>query len=459
MQRQSSAEHKYQEMTTIESSKIPFLNLLNEFIKVDDQNRKELIKQDIIKYITNAVSDSKNNSGFHLTRPLFQHEQTKILQNKVLPCIEQCLLEKEKSNNMALRALFGLYSMQLQDHSIQPNEKTTQLQLKLIDIQKKIHLRNRDNDSLNHEMNNNLNKYLSKTNDKRVIKKASHLKEMIIHHIDSEKVCMRGLARRHYLPSVYDIFQKYKKNHFYGKPHIRRPLYLATKILLLSTHPEKAQIRYGLSKSVVSVMMTEARDILINWATKDVSQLGKNSETYQYYELAKWYLNAVDLAVGLTIRDPDAFILQIMMDENSSYDMSAIRLNVIAGISEALKIDKEWIQRKFNSHAVESEIKAIANKSKKINFSSIYPQISDAKTTLLFSLKQESKIASHKFLTPKEFKLSKNYQVQVSSFSFLGPNEVKHTAALSEDLEMQKLENYFGLESKTNKGQRRIISI
>lgn len=342
-----------------------FKNLINEYIKVREHaERQNIVKKTILGHINHVTqkvgSESKDNSSFYLTEALFKHAtHSQILQNELLLPIEEALLKNEKNSITALRALYGFYSMQLQAVTTK-SEMTVSLQLKVIDVQKKLYLRTKDNQTQSQYIKKNLSQYISNQQDPRVVAKANNAIDMLTYHMDSEKNSTAELAKRNYLPAVYDLFMESKKPTYWGNPHTRCPLYLATKILMLARNRDALE-RYGLPKKTMEAMVAEAKEIITQWTKKNISQFKKDSKDYQYCELATWYSKLLDTETVIT--NPDAFILQSMMKNDASFNMENLRAHVLKGIKKALNVDDNWIRNKIKENANHKEVKADQNAS------------------------------------------------------------------------------------------------
>ncbi|MDR3491305.1 MAG: tetratricopeptide repeat protein [Gammaproteobacteria bacterium] len=112
------------------------------------------------------------------------------------------------------------------------------------------------------------------------------------------------LANNNYLPAVYELMNYYLSRTVQIVGSERRKLYLCTKVLLLSTHPEMTKKRFGdMTENKLQSYITEATDYLKSQSIKP---------GFKYAKFAEWCLNLVNeqKSQNYMLLNPDAFLIK-----------------------------------------------------------------------------------------------------------------------------------------------------
>ncbi|MHB1948732.1 MAG: ankyrin repeat domain-containing protein [Gammaproteobacteria bacterium] len=274
----------------------------------------------------------------------FSCPKTIELQKNLIKKAEELFLAIEKEHPpvqaMLCNLYLGLYSGKNSALRLKGKERTA-VMLKNVAMLKKIY--DRTGNSI--AKDNLLRKLEEK--DTIATQSAQFALDTITYKEDEYKEKEHALASRNFLPSVYDLLKRYHNRTFklFGA-RIRRQLYLATKIILITLNKEAAKTRFNLDEKQIAEMTALSTKILQEWQSKNLARLSEKSETYRNAKLANWYGEMIENARMNIPSDPDVYLLNAMNFNLETYDMEQIRHNVQTGMKRSLKINDEWIKKK-----------------------------------------------------------------------------------------------------------------
>lgn len=342
LKQQADLVSEYKKLATEIQPDQVIQQLLTKYSQLSDSKEKEICKTCLWDYACTQI-ETKSHQTFELminSLFSFNKKETQALQIQLIKFLEETLTSQKIKQPIKL---YNFYKTRLvcNNESFKANEtERHSILLEMLALSKSMLFEIGIRHNLQVFMNE---KYKSVREGAQACLNTIEYKE------DKDQYKMCELAQRNYLPSVYDVFLKYQIPTFFGREHVRRPLYLATKMILLTMNSEAAATLYDLPKERITSIKSEAEAFLKKHQSKDLTEFDEYSDEYRYIKLSRWYQIAIDNAKSGIITNPDAYLLTYSNIAHEGYNQEDIMLHVRMGMKQALEVDDEWVDEKLRA--------------------------------------------------------------------------------------------------------------